>query len=104
VERVGADATGSYFAIAANVQRLPGLRRRMVFCSSKGAWYCEGKRDGCPSLVNCSHLSAAKGALRNEADLPIADQVVLSLSEPLSRAALGWLKAWSGKLPTIGRG
>ncbi|GAQ85301.1 hypothetical protein KFL_002280160 [Klebsormidium nitens] len=102
VERVGADATGSYFAVADNVQGPPGPRRRMVFRSSKGVWYCKGKRDGCPSLVDCS--SAAKTALRNEGDLPIADQVVMSLSEPISRAALGWLKAWSRELPTIGRG
>ncbi|GAQ93518.1 hypothetical protein KFL_016050010, partial [Klebsormidium nitens] len=104
VERVGADGTGSYFAVADNVQGPPGPRKRMVFRSSKGVWYCEGKRDGCPSLVDCSHLSAAKAALRNEGDLSIADQVVMSLSEPLSRAALSWLKAWNGELPTIGGG
>ncbi|GAQ93077.1 hypothetical protein KFL_012860010, partial [Klebsormidium nitens] len=104
VERVGADATGSYFAVADNVQGPPGPRRRMVFRSSQGVWYCTGKRDGCPSLVDCSHLSATKAALRDEKDLPIADQVVMSLSEPLSRAALGWLKAWGGELPVIGRG
>ncbi|GAQ93556.1 hypothetical protein KFL_016440010, partial [Klebsormidium nitens] len=72
------------------------------FRSSKGAWYCEGKRDGCPSLTDCSHVIAAKAALRNEGDLPVADQMVLRLSEPLSEAALGWLEAWSGVLPALG--
>ncbi|GAQ93630.1 hypothetical protein KFL_017330010 [Klebsormidium nitens] len=64
VERVGADATGSYFAVADNLQGPPGPRRRMLFRRSKGAWYCEGKREGCPSLMDCSHVSAAKAALR----------------------------------------
>jgi hypothetical protein len=63
VERVGADATESYFAVADNLQGPPGPQRRMLFCSSKGAWYCEGKRNGCPSLMDCSHVSAAKAAL-----------------------------------------
>ncbi|GAQ92845.1 hypothetical protein KFL_011640030, partial [Klebsormidium nitens] len=75
----------------------------MVFRSSKGAWYCEGKRDGCPSLTDCSHVIAAKAALRNDSgDLSVADQMVLRLSEPLSEAALGWLERWNGELPKIG--
>jgi hypothetical protein len=54
-ERVqGSDVTGSYFVSADNLQGPPSPQRRMVFCSSKGAWYCEGKRDGCPSLTDCS--------------------------------------------------
>ncbi|GAQ92640.1 hypothetical protein KFL_010800040 [Klebsormidium nitens] len=103
VERVGSDETGSYFAVADNLQRPPSPQRRMVFRSSKGGWYCEGKRDGCPSLVDCSHVMAAKGALRNEGDLPVADQMVLRLLEPLSEAALDWLEAWNGELPKIGK-
>ncbi|GAQ93557.1 hypothetical protein KFL_016440020, partial [Klebsormidium nitens] len=102
VERVCSDETGSYFALADNLQGPPSPQRRMVFRSSKGAWYCEGKRDGCPSVTDCSHVIAAKAALRNEGDLSVAVQMVLRLSEPLSEAALGWLKRWNGELPKIG--
>ncbi|GAQ93266.1 hypothetical protein KFL_014030010, partial [Klebsormidium nitens] len=103
VEQVGADATGSFFAVADNLGGPPGPRRRMVFCSSKGGWYCEGKRDGCPSLMDCSHVSAAKAALRlDEGGVSVADQMILRLSEPLSMAALSWLEAWNGELPKIG--
>jgi hypothetical protein len=103
VERIGADATGSCFAVAENLQGAPGPKRRMLFCSSKGAWYCEGKRDGCPSLVDCSHVLAAKKALRlDEGDVSMADQLILRLSERLSMAALSWLERWDGILPEIG--
>ncbi|GAQ93681.1 hypothetical protein KFL_018090010, partial [Klebsormidium nitens] len=102
VERVGSDETGSYFAVADNLQGPPSPQRRMVFRSSKGAWYCEGKRDGCPSLTDCSHVIAAKAALRVEKDVSVADQLVLRLSEPLSMAALSWLERWNGELPKIG--
>jgi hypothetical protein len=78
-------------------------QRRMVFCSTKGLWYCEGKRDGCTSLTDCSHVSAAKTALRSdEGAVPMADQLILSPSEPFSRAALSWLERWDGDLPKIG--
>jgi hypothetical protein len=104
VKRIGADATGSYFAAADNLQGAPGPKRRMVLRSSKGGqWYCEGKRDGCPSLVDCSHVLAAKAALRSdEGGIPMADQLILRLSEPMSMAAMGWLEVWDGELPTIG--
>jgi hypothetical protein len=102
-ERVGSDAAGSYFAVADNLQGTLGPQRRMVFCSSKGLWYCEGKRDGCTSLTDCSHVSAAKTALRSdEGAVPMADQLILSPSEPFSRAALSWLERWDGDLPRSG--
>lgn len=77
----------------------------MLFRSSKGVWYCEGRRDGCTSLTNCSHVSAAKAAMRSdhEGAVPMADQLILSPSEPFSRAALSWLERWEGDLPEIGR-
>jgi hypothetical protein len=99
VEQIGSDATGSYFAIADNLQGALGPQRRMLFCGNKGMWYCQGKRDGCASLTDCSHVSAAKAALKNEDSVPLADIMILKLSKPLSMAVMCWLKQWSGSLP-----
>jgi hypothetical protein len=103
LERVGSDAAGSYFAVGDNLQGALGPQRRMLFRSSKGVWYCEGRRDGCTSLTDCLHVSAAKAALRSyEGAVPVADQLILSPLEPFSRAALSWLERWEGDLPEIG--
>jgi hypothetical protein len=37
---------------------------KMLHKSVEGAWFCEGKRDGCPSQHDCSQILAAKLAVR----------------------------------------
>jgi hypothetical protein len=88
VEQVATDDHRSYFAVEDNLQGSPGPQRRMLFRSVKGVWYCFGKRDGCACLTNCSYVSAAKAALRDEDSVPLADVLILQLSEPLSMVAM----------------
>jgi hypothetical protein len=102
VEQVATDDHGSYYAVEDNLQGSPGPQRRMLFRSVKGVLYCQGKRDGCASLTDCSHVSAAKAALRDKDSVLLADVLILKLSEPLSMAAMRWLEQWSGGLPAIG--
>jgi hypothetical protein len=66
VERAGTDDAGSYFAVLDNLRSASSPQRRMVLRSIGGAWYCKGKNDGCPSVMDCSRISAAKAALGRE--------------------------------------
>ncbi|GAQ90555.1 hypothetical protein KFL_006550050 [Klebsormidium nitens] len=97
VERLASDEKGSYFAVRDNPN---GVSRRMVFRSKGGCWYCEGKRDGCPSLTDCSHIGAAKAALI-KGEVPTTEALVLG-SGSLARAATSWLESFDGRVPLIG--
>jgi hypothetical protein len=100
VERLGSDEAGSYFAVLDNPRSALSPQRRMVLRLRGGAWYCEGKNDGCPALTDCLHVSAAKVAL-SKGNVPTAEEVLQINSEVLAKATR-WLKEWDGNLPEIG--
>lgn len=97
VERLASDEKGSYFAVADNPH---SVSRRMVIRSKGGGWCCEGKRDGCPSLTDCSHIGAAKAAVI-KGKMPMTEALILG-SGPLARTATSWLELFDGPLPLIG--
>ncbi|GAQ83542.1 hypothetical protein KFL_001520120 [Klebsormidium nitens] len=103
VERVATDDRGSCLAVAENVQGALGPRRRMVFQGfdkKKGVWlWCQGKNDGCPSMTECSHIAAARRALSEAGGIPVANQIIMEPSQPLSMAALCWVERWDGVMP-----
>ncbi|GAQ77639.1 hypothetical protein KFL_000010870 [Klebsormidium nitens] len=97
-ERIGfKDELGSFFAVEDSPQG-PSSKRRMLFRSTAGSWYCEGKNDGCPAVSDCSHVAAAKAAVR-AGDVPAASGLLVG-SEALARAKL-WLEQWGGEVPMI---
>jgi hypothetical protein len=98
VEQLATDERGGYFAVQDNPH---GVSRRMVFRSKGGGYYCHGKRDGCPSLTDCEHVTSAKACLI-KGDCPVADKLEGLGSGPLARGALSWLQEWDWVLPLIG--
>ncbi|GAQ88268.1 hypothetical protein KFL_004140040 [Klebsormidium nitens] len=103
VERVSWDGKGSYYAVVDNPRSPSCPKRRMLFHSVAGNWYCEGKRDGCPSLTECVHISTARAALA-KGDVPDCARLAFGLA-PFAKAAIAWLEKWiEGELPQIGGG
>jgi hypothetical protein len=99
VEQVGADSTGRFYA-ARSSPRGVSPAHKMLHQSVEGAWYCQGKRDGCPSQHDCSHILVANLAVR-------AGQVHFAQGLLLGQDALStarqWLERWDGALPLLGR-
>jgi hypothetical protein len=58
VEQVGPDSTGRFFAVRSSPKGVSPAHK-MLHRSVEGAWYCQGKRDGCPSQHDWSHILAA---------------------------------------------
>jgi hypothetical protein len=98
VEQVGADSTGRFFA-ARSSPRGVSPAHKMLHRSVEGVWYCQGKRDGCPSQHDCSHILAAKLAI--QAGHVHFVQGLLLGQDALSRARQ-WLEQWDGALPLLG--
>jgi hypothetical protein len=99
VERLGTDEARSYFAVLDKPRSASSPHRRMLFRSTGGAWYCQGKNDGCPAMTDCSHVSAAKAALKR-GDVPTAG--VLRINSGALAKAAPWLEEWDGVMPQIG--
>ncbi|GAQ92468.1 hypothetical protein KFL_010210010, partial [Klebsormidium nitens] len=97
VEQVGTDSTGRFFAVRSSPKGVSPAHK-MLHRSVDGDWYCQGKRDGCPSQHDCSHILAANLAVR-------AGQVHFAQGLLLGQDALStarqWLERWDGAL---GRG
>ncbi|GAQ89791.1 hypothetical protein KFL_005630040 [Klebsormidium nitens] len=100
VEQVGADSTGRFFA-ARSSPRGVSPAHKMLHRNVEGAWYCQGKRDGCPSQHDCSHILAANLAVR-AGQVHFAQGLLLG-QDALSRARQ-WLERWDGALPLLGGG
>jgi hypothetical protein len=81
VEQLGADSSGAFYAVRNNPKRV-SPEHRMLYRSTAGLWYCEGKRNGCPAQYDCSHIAAAKVALTHgqvqRAEGLLLDSVALS--------------------------
>jgi hypothetical protein len=99
VEQVGMDSTGRFFAVRSSPKGVSPAHK-MLHRSVEGDWYCQGKRDGCPSQHDCSHILAANLAVR-------AGQVHFAQGLLLGQDALStarqWLERWDGALPLLGR-
>jgi hypothetical protein len=99
VEQVGADSTGRFYAARCSPRGVSPAHK-MLHQSVEGAWCCQGKRDGCPSQHDCSHILAANLAVR-------AGQVHFAQGLLLGQDALStarqWLERWDGALPLLGR-
>jgi hypothetical protein len=99
VEQVGADSSGCFFAARSSPKGVSPAHK-MLHESVDGLWYCQGKRDGCPSQHHCSHIIAADRAVR-AGQVHLA-QGLLFGQDALSRAR-EWLEQWGGALPLLGR-
>jgi hypothetical protein len=99
VEHVGTDSTGRFF-VARSSPKGVSPAHKMLHQSIDGLWYCQGKRDGCPSQHHCSHIIAADRAVR-------AGQVHFAQGLHLGQDALSrarqWLERWNRALPLLGR-
>ncbi|GAQ83652.1 hypothetical protein KFL_001560190 [Klebsormidium nitens] len=108
IERVSWDDRGSYYAVVDNPRSPSCAKRRMLLQSVAGSWHCEGKRDGCPSLTECVHISTARAVLA-KGDVPDCERLAFG-SAPFAKAAIAWLEGgrshdqqWSEEeLPQIG--
>jgi hypothetical protein len=100
VELVGTDSTGRFFAVRSSPKGISPAHK-MLHRSVEGAWYFQGKRDGCPSQHDCSHILAADLAVR-AGQIHFAQGLLLG-QDALSRARQ-WLEQWDGAMPLLGRG
>jgi hypothetical protein len=64
VEQVGAESSTGRFYAARSSPKGVSPAHKMLHRRVEGAWYCQGKRDGCPSQHDCGHVIAANLAVQ----------------------------------------
>jgi hypothetical protein len=101
VECLASGSIGSFFAVDNNPRGASlSPERRMLTCSREGPWYCEGRKDGCPTQIDCLHIRMAKVAVAR-ADIEKAEGLLFD-PEALGKASQ-WLGQWAeGSLPLLG--